>query len=66
MWTYWLLGIGLFLVLEGIFPFLSPDQYKDYLRKLLDLPANVLRYFGLASMLIGVLIIVLVHFLSSI
>ena len=35
MWSYLLLGIGLFLVLEGIFPFVSPDQYKDYLRKML-------------------------------
>lgn len=62
MWPYVLLAFGLFLVIEGILPFLSPDRYKQFLAKMQELPAHQLRYIGLASMILGVLIVVFVEY----
>lgn len=42
------------LVFEGIFPFLSPDGWRQTFLKLLQLRDGQLRFFGLTSILIGV------------
>ena len=52
-----LAALGLFLVLEGIAPFLNPSAVKRTLAKLLEVPERELRIAGLGSMLVGVLIL---------
>ena len=56
-----LAALGLFLVLEGIAPFLNPRGVKRAFAKLLEVHDRELRYAGLGSMLFGVLILYLVR-----
>jgi uncharacterized protein len=46
-------GFALYLVLEGIVPFLSPTGMKRAFTALLALPDSSLRAFGLLSMGLG-------------
>ena len=56
-----LAALGLFLVLEGIAPFLSPRGVKRALARLLEVHDRELRIAGLGSMLVGVVILFLVR-----
>ncbi len=56
-----LAALGLFLVLEGIGPFLNPQGVKRALARLLQVPDRELRVAGLGSMLVGVVILYLVR-----
>ena len=56
-----LAALGLFLVLEGIAPFLNPQGVKRAFARLLQVHDRELRYAGLGSMLVGVLILFLVR-----
>ena len=56
-----LAALGLFLVLEGIAPFLNPRGVKRAFALLLQVQDRELRYAGLGSMLVGVLILYLVR-----
>jgi uncharacterized protein len=47
----------LMLVLEGLFPFLSPGGWRNTFLKLLQLRDGQLRFFGLTSILIGVMLL---------
>jgi uncharacterized protein YjeT (DUF2065 family) len=46
-------ALAFLLVLEGIFPFLSPSGWRQTFVKLLQLRDGQLRFFGLTSMVIG-------------
>lgn len=50
-------AFGLFLVLEGIAPFVSPQGVKRALARLAEMRERELRIAGLGSMLVGVLIL---------
>ena len=52
-----LAAIGLFLVLEGIAPFINPGGVKRGLARLLQVRDRELRIAGLGSMLVGVIIL---------
>jgi uncharacterized protein YjeT (DUF2065 family) len=52
-----LAALGLFLVLEGMAPFLHPQGLKRALARLLTVPDRELRIAGLGSMLVGVIIL---------
>jgi uncharacterized protein YjeT (DUF2065 family) len=56
-----LAALGLFFVLEGIAPFLNPQGLKRALAQLLQVQDRELRFAGLGSMLIGILILFLVR-----
>jgi uncharacterized protein len=56
-----LAALGLFLVLEGIAPFLSPGAVKRGLARLLQVQDRELRIAGLGSMLVGIVILFLVR-----
>ena len=55
--TDFLAALGLFLVLEGMAPFLNPQGLKRALTRLLTVPDRELRIAGLGSMLVGVIIL---------
>ena len=46
-------AMALVLVLEGIFPFLSPAGWRATFQKLLQLRDGQLRFFGLVSIVLG-------------
>ncbi|MCL6556032.1 MAG: DUF2065 domain-containing protein [Burkholderiales bacterium] len=52
-----LMAVGLMLVLEGIVPFAAPALWRDAFRRLIALRDGQLRFMGLMSMLIGLLLL---------
>lgn len=50
--TFWL-ALALVLVIEGLFPFLSPPGWRRMFRQLLELQDGQVRFFGLCSILAG-------------
>ena len=56
-----LAALGLFLVLEGIAPFLNPRGVKRAFAKLMEVRDRELRIAGLGSMLVGIIILFLVR-----
>ena len=56
-----LAALGLLLVLEGIAPFLHPQGVKRALARVLTLKDCELRFAGLGSMLVGIVILFLVR-----
>lgn len=51
------LAMALVLVIEGLFPFFSPQGWKRAFARLLDLQDGQLRFFGLCSMVLGLVMI---------
>jgi len=49
-------AVALVLVIEGLFPFMSPQGWKQTFTRLLQLQDGQLRFFGLCSMLLGLLL----------
>ena len=60
-WDNLLTGFALYLVFEGILPFLSPEGWRRSMSMIAGLPARQLRIFGLISMLAGVALLVVVR-----
>ena len=54
-----LAAFGLFLVFEGIAPFLHPQGVKRAFARLLEVRDRELRIAGLGSMLVGVVVLFL-------
>lgn len=54
-------AIALVLVIEGMMPFLSPDGWRQAMIQAGRLSDKTLRTIGLASMLIGVMVLYLNH-----
>lgn len=46
-------ALGLMLVMEGLFPFLSPGGWRQTFQRLLQLRDGQLRFFGLTSIVLG-------------
>ncbi|HWP13579.1 MAG TPA: DUF2065 domain-containing protein [Ramlibacter sp.] len=50
-------ALAMVLVLEGLFPFLSPGRWRTTFQRLLELHDGQLRFFGLCSVLIGLVLL---------
>ncbi len=57
MLSYWLLGLAMMLVIEGLIPFLFPDLWRETFRKLVSLTNGQLRFVGITAMLSGLLML---------
>lgn len=55
--SYFLSVLGLVLIIEGLPYFAFPEKFKKMIRKLPDVPDNVLRLFGFITMSVGLLCI---------
>ncbi len=55
MWNELLVAIALVLVFEGIIPFLAPEKFRQALIQLVNMPDQMLRMIGLASMTLGII-----------
>ncbi|MFZ9136316.1 MAG: DUF2065 domain-containing protein [Hylemonella sp.] len=49
------LALALVLVLEGLYPFASPSGWRRLFNQILQLNDGQLRFFGLCSILLGLL-----------
>jgi uncharacterized protein len=54
---YWLLGLAMMLVIEGMLPFVLPALWRETFRKLVTLTDGQLRFAGITSMLCGLLLL---------
>ena len=54
--TFWL-AMALVLVIEGFMPFISPATWRKTFMQILQLSDGQLRFFGLVSMLFGIVLI---------
>ncbi|MBI3525057.1 MAG: DUF2065 domain-containing protein [Betaproteobacteria bacterium] len=59
MLTLFLLALGLMLVLEGLLPFFAPRLWRDGFRRVTELGDGQIRFFGLISMLAGLVLLVI-------
>ncbi len=54
-----LAAIGLFFVLEGLMPFLDPRRWRSAFLKIAQFSDGQIRFFGLAAILFGILLLAL-------
>ena len=59
MATTFLMAFALMLVIEGILPFLFPARWRETFRRITQLSDGQIRFFGLSSMLAGLLLLFL-------
>ena len=57
MATTLLMAFALMLVIEGLFPFLAPNAWRETFRRIIRMTDGQIRFFGLTSMLAGVLLL---------
>jgi uncharacterized protein YjeT (DUF2065 family) len=61
MWHDLLIALALLLVIEGIWPFLSPNSVREVLLMIAQQESRSLRISGLISMISGVILLYLVN-----
>ena len=59
MGTTLLMALALMLVVEGLLPFLAPKVWRETFLRLMQLSDGQIRFFGLTSMIIGLLLLLL-------
>jgi hypothetical protein len=52
-------AVALMLVCEGLLPFVSPTTWREVFTKALRMSDGQIRFLGLSSMLVGLLLLVL-------
>jgi uncharacterized protein YjeT (DUF2065 family) len=48
-------AFGLMLIFEGIFPFISPQAWREKMAQLMGLNNGQIRFFGLVCVVVGLL-----------
>ena len=54
-----LMAFALMLVIEGVLPFLFPAQWRETFRRITQFSDGQIRFFGLMSMLAGLLLLLI-------
>jgi uncharacterized protein len=54
-----LMAFGLMLVIEGLLPFVAPRIWRETFRRVTELADGQLRFFGLTSIIVGLVMILL-------
>ena len=57
LWHDLVRAFGLVMVLEGLWPFLSPSRWRGAILRVSSLDDRLLRGFGLAMMICGVIVL---------
>ena len=57
MGTTFLLAFALMLILEGVLPFLAPKVWRETFLRLMQLSDGQIRFFGLTSMIVGLILL---------
>lgn len=52
-----LLAFALMLVIEGILPFVAPKVWRETFRRVTELADGQIRFIGLSSILLGVVLL---------
>jgi len=59
MYKTFLLAFALMLLIEGLLPFLAPHVWRDMFRRLTELADGQIRFIGLSSMVLGLILLML-------
>jgi uncharacterized protein len=59
--TTFLMALALMLILEGLLPFLAPNYWRELFRKIIQMSDGQIRFVGLSSMIVGLLLLYLVR-----
>jgi len=51
-------AFALMLILEGVVPFIAPTVWRETFRRLIQFTDGQIRFVGLASMLTGIILLV--------
>lgn len=57
LWQDLVRAFGLVLVIEGLWPFLAPARWRNAMLRVSSLDDRMLRSFGLASMICGLIVL---------
>ena len=57
MLDYWLLGLAMMLVIEGMLPFVLPGLWRETFSKLVTMTDGQLRFIGITAMLSGIILL---------
>ena len=57
MGTTFIMALALMLILEGVLPFLAPNLWRDTFRRITQMSDGQIRFVGLSSMLVGLLLL---------
>jgi uncharacterized protein YjeT (DUF2065 family) len=57
MGTTLIMALALMLILEGVLPFLAPSVWRDTFRRITQMSDGQIRFVGLSSMIVGLLIL---------
>jgi uncharacterized protein len=60
-WADLLAGLAFYLVIEGLFPFAAPQAWRRGLSAIARLGDNQLRSFGLAAVIAGLVLLLIVR-----
>ncbi len=52
-----ILAFALMLIVEGLLPFVVPQVWRDMFRRIIAMTDGQIRFFGLTSMIIGLLLL---------
>ncbi|MCD8339108.1 MAG: DUF2065 domain-containing protein [Burkholderiales bacterium] len=52
-----LCAVGLFLLIEGFFPLVSPESWKKMIVQVLQIPNDKIRLVALVSVIFGLLLV---------
>ena len=55
--TTFLMALALMLILEGVLPFIAPNLWRDTFRKITQMSDGQIRFVGLSSMIVGLLLL---------
>ena len=53
-----LIAFALMLVLEGLMPFIAPAAWRETFRRLVQFSDGQIRFVGMTSMLIGLILLI--------
>jgi uncharacterized protein len=59
--TTLLMALALMLIFEGVLPFIAPNLWRDTFRKITQMSDGQIRFVGLSSMIVGLLILLWVR-----
>jgi uncharacterized protein YjeT (DUF2065 family) len=62
MATTFLMALALMLVIEGLLPFLAPRLWRETFQRLMQLTDGQIRFFGLTSMIAGLILLLVSRF----
>lgn len=57
MGTTFIMALALMLILEGVLPFLAPNLWRETFRRITQMSDGQIRFVGLSSMIVGLLIL---------